>query len=102
MRSACQVYHKSPVNSLSLYIYGTLTPSHKSGKTWGKVSGPYAVSRHEQDTDSDTKESEAIMVLRSHLRSRPYGSPTNVCWTERNIPFPLYQESIIAQLSLQN
>ena len=27
-----------PVNSLS--IYGTLTPSHKSGKKWGKVSGP--------------------------------------------------------------
>ena len=33
------------VNSLSLYIYGTLTPSHKSGKKWGKVSGPYAVCR---------------------------------------------------------
>ena len=31
--------------SLSIYIYGTLTPSHKSGKKWGKVSGPYAVCR---------------------------------------------------------
>ena len=26
--------------SLYIYIYGTLTPSHKSGKKWGKVSGP--------------------------------------------------------------
>ena len=24
-------------SELSLYIYGTLTPSHKSGKKWGKV-----------------------------------------------------------------
>ena len=31
--------------SLSIYIYGTLIPSHKSGKKWGKVSGPYAVCR---------------------------------------------------------
>ena len=31
--------------TLSLYIYGTLTPSHKSGKKWGKISGPYAVCR---------------------------------------------------------
>ena len=31
--------------SLSIYIYGTLTPSHKSGKKWGKVPGPYAVCR---------------------------------------------------------
>ena len=29
-----------------IYIYGTLTPSHKSGKKWGEpVSGPYAVCR---------------------------------------------------------
>ena len=34
-----------PQWTLSLYIYGTLTPSHKSGKKWGKVSGPYAVCR---------------------------------------------------------
>ena len=33
----------NPVNFLP--IYGTLTPSHKSGKKSGKVSGPYAVCR---------------------------------------------------------
>ena len=27
--------------SLYIYIYGTLTPSYKSGKKGGKVSGPY-------------------------------------------------------------
>ena len=32
-------------NSEMANIYGTLTPSHKSGKKWGKVSGPYAVCR---------------------------------------------------------
>ena len=31
--------------SLSIYIYGTLTPSHKSGKKSGKVSGSYVVCR---------------------------------------------------------
>ena len=32
-------------HSLSISIYETLTPSHKSGKKWGKVLGPYAVCR---------------------------------------------------------
>ena len=32
-------------SELSLYIYGTLPPSYKSGKKWGKVSGPFAVCR---------------------------------------------------------
>ena len=35
----------APPSELYVYIYGTLTPSHKSGKKSGKVSGLYAVCR---------------------------------------------------------
>ena len=48
LESACNRLRSSQWTlslSLSIYIYGTLTPSHKSGKKWGKVSGPYAVCR---------------------------------------------------------
>ena len=41
------LFHQAATSqwTLSLYIYGTLAPSHKSGKKWGEVSGPYAVCR---------------------------------------------------------
>ena len=47
--------------TLSLYIYGALTSSHKSGKKWGKVSGPYAVCRS----------APLILLKRTHVVNIP-------------------------------